>query len=103
MARIRERDLIIPALRAAVANGGTISMTNLIAALIDEFDPSGEDAEILDGRHDSKFSQKVRNLVSHRESPTSMFSHGYAVYHRDTESIEITDAGRAFLGQVPDA
>lgn len=103
MARIRERDLVIPALRAAARNGGTISMTNLIDEMIAEFDPSGEDAEILDGRHDSKFSQKVRNLVSHRESPSSMFSQGYAIYHKDGESIEITKSGISFLDQVPDA
>lgn len=37
--------------------------------LIDEarriMKPSGEDLEILDGRNDDKFSQKVRNLKSH--------------------------------------
>jgi len=37
--------------------------------LIDEtrkiMKPDGEDLEILDGRNDDKFSQKVRNLKSH--------------------------------------
>jgi len=103
MVRIRERDLVIPSLRAAAGKGGMISMPDLIEEMIQEFDPSGEDAEILDGRHDSKFSQKVRNLVSHRDSPTSMFSQGYAIYHKEGESIEITATGRSFLDQVPDA
>lgn len=101
-ARIRERDLIIPALRAAAAAGGEIQMTALIEQMIDQFEPDGEDAEIIQGRNDSKFSQKVRNLVSHRETSTSMFSRGYATYHSETESIRITDAGRSFLDQVPD-
>lgn len=30
--------------------------------------PTGEDAEILAGRKDTKFSQKLRKLVSHREA-----------------------------------
>jgi hypothetical protein len=100
--RIRERDLIIPALRAAAARpGGYISTADLIQVLEDEFQPDGRDAEILDGRQDSHFSQKVRNLISHRDSSTSMFKKGYAEYTGD--GIRITDAGRAFLDQVPEA
>lgn len=99
--RVPERDLIIPALRATEANGGEIRMSRLIDVLTDELDPSGVDAEILDGRHDTYFSQKVRNLVSHRDADKSMFTQGYATYHPSTESIRITDAGRAFLAEAP--
>lgn len=99
-ARIRERDLVIPALRAADARpGGHISTSDLISELEEEFLPEGRDAEILDGRLDTYFSQKVRNLISHRNTNTSMFTKGYADYVR--EGITITDAGRAFLAQVP--
>ena len=100
--RVRERDLVIPALRAAATNGGDITMTELIEVLTEEFEPSGIDAEILDGRNDTYFSQKVRNLISHRNTGTSMFSKGYATYHAPSESITLTDAGWAFLGQVPE-
>ncbi|WP_324743368.1 hypothetical protein U8326_07640 [Tsuneonella sp. CC-YZS046] len=99
--RIRERDLVIPALRAAVKMGGEIHMTKLIDMMIDEFEPEGEDAQIIEHRNDSKFSQKVRNLVSHRENSTSIFSRGYAIYIAQSESIRITDLGRKFLDQVP--
>ncbi|WP_428332660.1 hypothetical protein [Novosphingobium sp.] len=100
--RIRERDLIIPALRAiATAPGGELTTTALIASLEGEFLPEGQDAEILEGRSDTYFSQKVRNLVSHATSSTSMFTRGYAVRHPENESISITDAGRAFLDTVP--
>ncbi len=98
-ARIRERDLVIPALRVAVARGGYISTTDLIVELESEFQPEGQDAEILDGRHDTHFSQKVRNLVSHRTNSTSVFRRGYADYTGD--GIKITEAGRIFLDQVP--
>ena len=99
--RVRERELIIPALRAAASRpGGYIATADLIPVLEGKFEPEGQDAEILAGRHDSYFSQKVRNLVSHRETNTSMFRKGYAEYTGD--GIRITDAGRAFLAQVPE-
>lgn len=102
VARVRERDLVIPALRAAAAApNGEIRTSDLIDVLTEEFAPEGRDAEILEGRHDTYFSQKVRNLVSHRESQTSMFTKGYATYHSASESIRITDEGLAFLDQVP--
>lgn len=103
MVRIRERDLVIPALRAAAASpDGEVTTAQLIEALTDEFQPDGVDAQILEGRHDTYFSQKVRNLVCHRESSTSMFTKGYATYHPANESVRITDAGRVFLAQVPE-
>lgn len=98
--RVRERDLVVPALRAAANRGGEITMTQLIEDLTEEFEPSGVDAQILDGRSDTYFSQKVRNLVSHRETGTSMFTNGYAEYHAPSESIRITEAGLALLDQV---
>lgn len=100
--RVRERDLVIPALRAARDNGGEITTTKLIDVLTEEFEPSGVDAEVLDGRNDTYFSQKVRNLVSHRGASTSMFSKGYAEYHASNESIRLTDEGETFLDQVPE-
>jgi hypothetical protein len=103
MTRVRERDLIIPALQAAAARpNGEITMSDLIDVLTGEFRPSGRDAQILDGRQDTYFSQKVRNLVSHRGSPSSMFAKKYATYRPETESIRITPTGRSFLDQVPE-
>lgn len=100
--RIRERDLAVPALRIAASKGGFITTADLITSLEVEFEPEGEDAEILDGRQDSRFSQIVRNLVSHRDSPTSIFTKGYAEYVDEERGIRITDAGQTFLSQVPE-
>ncbi|MGF1552370.1 MAG: hypothetical protein ACFBWO_07700 [Paracoccaceae bacterium] len=103
MVRIRERDLIIPALEAAAARpDGKITTSDLIVELTNIFQPEGQDSEILDGRRDTYFSQKVRNLISHKNSSTSMFAKGYAEHIPEEEAIRITDAGRAFLNQVPD-
>jgi len=64
MARITEPDLILPALYAIHKQPG-ITTGELIVELRSIFNPTGEDADILQGRNDDKFSQIVRNLVSH--------------------------------------
>lgn len=61
---ISERDLILPAL-FCINNEGEISTTLLSQQLRNLLNPQGEDREILSGRNDDKFSQKVRNLRSH--------------------------------------
>lgn len=65
--RIAEQELILPALYIIRREGGA-NTTQLIQELTALFHPTGEDAAILAGRNDTKFSQKVRNLKSHRES-----------------------------------
>jgi hypothetical protein len=64
MSRITEPDLILPALYIIQKQPG-ITTGELIKELRAIFNPTGEDAEILQGRNDDKFSQIVRNLVSH--------------------------------------
>ncbi len=61
--RIEEKQLILPALYI-IWRDGPVSTSKLIEELTAVFHPTGEDAEILAGRNDTKFSQKVRNLKS---------------------------------------
>jgi len=99
--RIREKHVRIPALRAAAARkDGYISTSDLIRHLSDEFAPTGEDAKILDGRSDTKFSQIVRNLKSHKDTSTNIFARGFA--EETNDGIKITEAGRRFLAQHPE-
>ena len=79
------------------APGSYLSTTKLIAELEGIFQPEGTDAAILDGRSDTYFSQKVRNLVSHRSSHTSLVSRGYAEYDEVRQGFTITEAGRLYL------
>ena len=65
--RIEEKMLILPALYIIDRNEGATTST-LIEELTAVFKPNGEDAKILAGRNDTKFSQKVRNLKSHRDN-----------------------------------
>ena len=63
---ITESDFILPALRAIKISGlSGISTSDLHPILRDALEPQGEDLELLAGRGDDKFSQKVRNLKSH--------------------------------------
>lgn len=45
---------------------GSISTSDLIVELVDVLQPDGKDAQLLSGRNDSYFSQKVRNLKAHK-------------------------------------
>ena len=65
--RITESQLVLPALllMAEPQRNGIITTHDLIDNLTKILHPSGIDAEILAGRSDTYFSQKVRNLKSH--------------------------------------
>ena len=63
---ITEKELIVPALKLIAEQTKGLSTTELINLLRQEINPVGRDAEILNGRNDDVFSQKVRNLISHK-------------------------------------
>lgn len=81
-------------------NGGTITTSELIQKLRDIMKPSGEDLQILSGRSDDKFSQKVRNLKAH----STFERFGYAEYKGSARSgyVEITNEGKQHLEQNRD-
>lgn len=97
--RVKEPDLVSPALRLMYERtDGYISTSDLIVELTDIFNPKGKDAELLEGRTDTHFSQKVRNLVSHKERGTSFIAQGLADYTGD--GFRITAEGRAFVDSL---
>lgn len=63
---ITEKELIVPALKLIAEQTKGLSTTELIKLLRHELKPSDKDTEILKGRNDDAFSQKVRNLISHK-------------------------------------
>lgn len=66
--RITENDLFLPAL-FVIDQYKKATTSQIKKELIEVFNPTGEDNEILAGRADTKFSQKVRNLMgSHYET-----------------------------------
>jgi len=100
---IEEKELVLPALFLMEAFGGSVTTTKIQSELFDILQPSGNDIKILAGRNDTHFSQKVRNLVSHRKLDRL----GYAVYTPKTKDkagfIQITPNGKKHLSQHIDS
>ncbi len=95
---IHESDLTLPALRIlAKAPDGFLETTDLIEELEALFKPDGKDAEIIEGRNDSHFSQKVRNIISHRESANNPIAKGWIDYMKEAKGLKITKAGLGVL------
>ena len=92
--RIEQKALVLPTLYI-IRREGSVTTSALIEELTDLFRPTGEDAAILAGRNDTKFSQKVRNLRSHRDS------NGMAVYTDLSPEGEytLTEAGERYLAE----
>ncbi len=57
---------IRPVVLDIIRNKPGITTSDIIDEARKIMKPSGEDTEILDNRNDDKFSQKVRNIVSHK-------------------------------------
>lgn len=66
MTNYSESELIPFALSAIRESSNGLETHNLIKKLVKSMKPNGEDSIILINRNDDKFSQKVRNLRSHK-------------------------------------
>ena len=75
---------------------GQLTTSELIKLLTHELSPIGHDTDIIAGRSDTYFSQKVRNLVSHRNASSGIVTQGYATYDNSTKpgTLTITEKGR---------
>ena len=96
MSRISEHDLILPALYVIQKQPG-ITTAELMSELRNIFNPTDEDAEILHGRNDDKFSQIVRNLVSHHTLDQRL---GYTILSASestNSSHRISEKGLGYL------
>src|SRR5690606_3871424 len=93
--RITELELILPSLYLMRLNGGRITTSELIEKNRLIMMPIGEDLEILKGRNDDKFSQKVRNLKAHE----TFERFGYDQYKGESRKgyVEITKEGKNHL------
>lgn len=65
--RVKESEIVKPALKIIKDNPG-INTSELIEELQKVVELYPGDKEILNGRNDTKFSQIVRNLISHKEN-----------------------------------
>lgn len=93
--RIEEKELRLPALYVIYLNEKATT-TKIKETLVEVFNPQGEDATLLKDRKDSKFTQKVRNLMSsHKHNGMSQFtskdSSGYFSLTEDGEKLVETN------------
>lgn len=89
-----ESHLIIPALILLYENpAGIITTSKMIPKLEKMLLPRGHDAQVIPGRQDTYFSQKVRNLKSHN----TLTNKGLAIYKKGT--WKITQKGIFFLDE----
>jgi hypothetical protein len=97
--RVGEAEISIPALLAARDEpGGVISTSKLISVLSETVPLTAEDEAILDGRQDTRFSQIVRNIKSHKGTPGNLIYEGYEGYFEAVKGgFRITAAGRLHL------
>ena len=90
--RIEEKTLILPALYY-INEAGKLNTSEIIKKLESFFSPTGEDAEILSGRSDTKFSQKVRNLMGSHYSSNGMKE----LTTKTNGYFSLTDEGKKLL------
>lgn len=90
--RYTEEELIVPALFEINKYEQGLTTGQLIKLLTDILNPTGKDAEIIPGRKDTYFSQKVRNLISHR----SIYP-DYTDYDSKSSLIKINENGKKLL------
>ncbi|MEQ9590302.1 MAG: hypothetical protein RJS97_20325 [Parvibaculaceae bacterium] len=92
---ISEHEIALPTLELLASHGGYMNTSELIEELAVHLRPQGRDAQILRNRHDTHFSQKVRNQISHRTSSTNIIRRGYVQYTGD--GLQLTDKGRQIV------
>ncbi len=91
MTSYSESELVLPTLSLLFHTEEGLNTTQLIAELENLLHPSGDDMVILIGRNDNKFTQKVRNLTSHK----TLTSRGLATKETEhNKPFRITDEGK---------
>lgn len=94
MARITEKELILPALYVIdLEKTEQLDTSNLIKRLEKLLEIDEADQGIISGRSDSYFSQKVRNLKSHN----TLVKNGFTTY--ESGKFKITKEGKKYLNE----
>lgn len=82
------------------APGCKLTTSELISRLSKRLPLTGKDAQIATGRSDTYFSQKVRNIVSHRRQGTGLEARGLVDYDPYDESLTLTKQGRSYASKL---
>lgn len=96
--RYEEKDLYLPMMRHLKnAPGQFLTTSEIITKLAKELSPAGKDTDIIDGRNDDFFSQKVRNIVSHKGTPANPISKGWVEYDASLGGMRLTKLGAGIV------
>jgi hypothetical protein len=94
MARITEQELILPVLFVMEKSSNEeLTTSEIIKKLTELIDVDEDDAQIIQGRSDSYFAQKVRNLKSHN----TLVKNGFTTY--ESGKFKITEEGKKHLNE----
>ena len=94
--RIVEKMLVLPALYV-VDTKEEVTTSEIKESLISAMHPSGEDAEKLSGRNDTKFTQIVRNLLGSHFDTNGMKRYLKREARGRNSVFSLTEEGTAFL------
>ena len=100
--RISKKEILDETLKLlAKQRDKTLTTSELINLLTTEFEPAGKDSEIIQGRSDTYFSQKVRNIISHRNEDNGIVTRGLASYSKSNRpgSLTITPQGESYIAR----
>jgi hypothetical protein len=100
--KIRQMDLIVPALRYLSKHKNGVETGPLREYLEDIFQPSGVNAKLVGkpGDRMTAFSQIARNAVSNRKKGKNLMAQGLCRYDVATKTSSITDKGRRLLRSI---
>lgn len=94
-----ESDLTMPVLIYISSKKEGITTSELIKYLSETLKPAGKDLKILKNRKDNHFSQKVRNIVSHKKTKKGIFFRKFAKYKKINGNglFKITPCGLKYI------
>lgn len=91
--KLGEHDLTMTTLYLLFTNGGSLNTAQLKNEIIETLNPQGDNLDPLQNRADSKITQIVRNIISHRPNRTNIINKGLINYDDLTETLSITNTG----------
>ncbi len=101
--RLTKSELTIPTLRILEdAAPNWVTTSELIAKLTDLFTPAGSSTTTIPRRTDTYFSQRVRDMIAHRDNSTSFIKNGLAEYREIMRGLRITKLGMDLIRSLRD-
>ncbi len=94
--KLCEKDLTLPTLYI-LNSKGKLNTSELKDEIITLLNPGGENLDPLLNRPDTKITQIIRNIISHKETSTNIINRGLIKYSDITGDISITNDGIIYL------